>query len=288
VPEIGLKIDAVPGRLNQFLAVVCRLGRLYGQCSELCGVSHGFMPIVVDGVTVPTFSTHVKFLAGALEENLAQAFFRKNLKSLLKNGDTIVNFLYWKDFRFYTQTLDFASSKLLRSSMKDIYARDVFFHYLSFFDLVNRLMEVKEKDVHLDQLRSVLYRGKRPSPILSLVDNFNDEKRKLKSLEAILKCGVDVINNFYSLKSLRSSDDILVRNQDIISDFRKDVHVLEVAAREALIYSGLRLRVLAIFPEAKDCYTFNEDRIGTSDSSMYLLSDISKAVFLDLLTNIKY
>ncbi len=41
VPELGLKIDAVPGRLNQFVSVICRLGRLYGQCSELCGVSHG-------------------------------------------------------------------------------------------------------------------------------------------------------------------------------------------------------------------------------------------------------
>jgi heme/copper-type cytochrome/quinol oxidase subunit 2 len=60
VPELGLKIDAVPGRLNQFVSVICRLGRLYGQCSELCGVSHGFMPIVVDGMQFDSFFNYIQ------------------------------------------------------------------------------------------------------------------------------------------------------------------------------------------------------------------------------------
>jgi cytochrome c oxidase subunit 2 len=47
VPELGIKIDAVPGRLNQVITFIIRPGVYYGQCSELCGVSHGFMPIVV-------------------------------------------------------------------------------------------------------------------------------------------------------------------------------------------------------------------------------------------------
>lgn len=47
VPELGLKIDAVPGRLNQIIAFITVPGVYYGQCSELCGASHGFMPIVV-------------------------------------------------------------------------------------------------------------------------------------------------------------------------------------------------------------------------------------------------
>ncbi len=50
VPEIGIKIDAVPGRVSQFLALIRRPGFFYGQCSELCGVAHGFMPIVVIAV----------------------------------------------------------------------------------------------------------------------------------------------------------------------------------------------------------------------------------------------
>lgn len=45
VPSLGIKLDAVPGRLNQVLCVVKRIGNYYGQCSEICGVDHGFMPI---------------------------------------------------------------------------------------------------------------------------------------------------------------------------------------------------------------------------------------------------
>lgn len=55
VPALGVKIDAVPGRLNQFWIIVDRPGTFYGQCSELCGVNHGFMPIAVDAVVVDSF-----------------------------------------------------------------------------------------------------------------------------------------------------------------------------------------------------------------------------------------
>lgn len=41
VPSLGLKIDAVPGRLNQTSVLVEREGVYYGQCSEICGVHHG-------------------------------------------------------------------------------------------------------------------------------------------------------------------------------------------------------------------------------------------------------
>jgi len=55
VPELGLKIDAVPGRLNQIISFISYPGVFYGQCSELCGASHGFMPIVVVGVEYGKF-----------------------------------------------------------------------------------------------------------------------------------------------------------------------------------------------------------------------------------------
>lgn len=45
IPSLGIKVDAVPGRLNQVSAFIKREGVYYGQCSELCGVNHGFMPI---------------------------------------------------------------------------------------------------------------------------------------------------------------------------------------------------------------------------------------------------
>jgi heme/copper-type cytochrome/quinol oxidase subunit 2 len=60
VPSLGIKTDAVPGRLNQVITIVCKPGVYYGQCSELCGVSHGFMPIVINST-----SEH-KFLANSI------------------------------------------------------------------------------------------------------------------------------------------------------------------------------------------------------------------------------
>jgi heme/copper-type cytochrome/quinol oxidase subunit 2 len=47
VPSFGVKVDAVPGRLNQTSLYLKNTGTFYGQCSELCGVNHAFMPIEV-------------------------------------------------------------------------------------------------------------------------------------------------------------------------------------------------------------------------------------------------
>lgn len=57
VPALGIKIDACPGRLNQTSIFIKRGGVFYGQCSEICGVNHGFMPIVVGGVEMKEFIT---------------------------------------------------------------------------------------------------------------------------------------------------------------------------------------------------------------------------------------
>jgi cytochrome c oxidase subunit 2 len=52
VPSLGIKIDAVPHRINSGIIFLQRTGVFYGQCSEICGVNHGFMPIVVKSVTI--------------------------------------------------------------------------------------------------------------------------------------------------------------------------------------------------------------------------------------------
>lgn len=57
VPSFGVKIDACPGRLNQVSRFVTRPGVFYGQCSEICGVNHGFMPIAVEAMTLPNYFT---------------------------------------------------------------------------------------------------------------------------------------------------------------------------------------------------------------------------------------
>nr|WAB70076.1 cytochrome c oxidase subunit II [Hyla helenae] len=55
VPALGVKTDAIPGRLNQASFLVSRPGIYYGQCSEICGANHSFMPIVVESLPFTEF-----------------------------------------------------------------------------------------------------------------------------------------------------------------------------------------------------------------------------------------
>nr|ACG63728.1 cytochrome oxidase subunit II [Bembidion minimum]ACG63729.1 cytochrome oxidase subunit II [Bembidion minimum]ACG63730.1 cytochrome oxidase subunit II [Bembidion minimum]ACG63731.1 cytochrome oxidase subunit II [Bembidion minimum]ACG63732.1 cytochrome oxidase subunit II [Bembidion minimum] len=55
IPSMGVKIDATPGRLNQTNFFMNRSGYFYGQCSEICGANHSFMPIVIESVPTNTF-----------------------------------------------------------------------------------------------------------------------------------------------------------------------------------------------------------------------------------------
>lgn len=55
VPALGLKIDCVPGRLNQTSVLIQREGVFYGQCSEICGILHSSMPIVIESVNIDKF-----------------------------------------------------------------------------------------------------------------------------------------------------------------------------------------------------------------------------------------
>lgn len=54
-PSLGLKVDAIPGRLNQASTLLQRTGWFYGQCSELCGVYHSFIPICIQSVNLEEF-----------------------------------------------------------------------------------------------------------------------------------------------------------------------------------------------------------------------------------------
>lgn len=55
VPSLGIKCDAYPGRLNQVSTYINREGVFYGQCSEICGILHSSMPIVIESVNLPSF-----------------------------------------------------------------------------------------------------------------------------------------------------------------------------------------------------------------------------------------
>ena len=77
VPAFGIKIDAIPGRLNETWFKATKTGMYYGQCSELCGKDHAFMPIAVRVVTDQEFATWVadakKKFASASTTELASA-----------------------------------------------------------------------------------------------------------------------------------------------------------------------------------------------------------------------
>nr|WGW14671.1 cytochrome c oxidase subunit II [Rhodosorus marinus] len=55
IPSLGIKIDAIPGRLNQAAIIISRSGSYYGQCSEICGTNHGFMPINIEATSLKQY-----------------------------------------------------------------------------------------------------------------------------------------------------------------------------------------------------------------------------------------
>nr|ARH54145.1 cytochrome c oxidase subunit 2 [Bromius obscurus] len=55
IPSLGVKIDGTPGRLNQISLLTSRPGLYFGQCSEICGANHSFMPIVIESITPKFF-----------------------------------------------------------------------------------------------------------------------------------------------------------------------------------------------------------------------------------------
>jgi cytochrome c oxidase subunit 2 len=66
VPAFWIKLDAVPGRLNETSFTIEKPGLYFGQCSELCGARHGFMPIAVEAVPPAEFAAWVKAKGGTM------------------------------------------------------------------------------------------------------------------------------------------------------------------------------------------------------------------------------
>lgn len=59
IPSLGIKVDAIPGRLNYLVSLVQSYGVYYGQCSEICGANHRFMPICAEFVSIDSFISHI-------------------------------------------------------------------------------------------------------------------------------------------------------------------------------------------------------------------------------------
>jgi cytochrome c oxidase subunit 2 len=73
VPSLWFKLDAVPGRLNEKSLTITKPGVYFGQCSELCGARHGFMPIAVEALPPEKFAAWVKAQGGQMPGEAAAA-----------------------------------------------------------------------------------------------------------------------------------------------------------------------------------------------------------------------
>lgn len=60
IPSLGVKVDGTPGRLNQTNFLINRPGLFFGQCSEICGANHSFIPIVIERVNLNNFINWIK------------------------------------------------------------------------------------------------------------------------------------------------------------------------------------------------------------------------------------
>lgn len=127
VPSLGIKVDAVPGRLNTVSMYIMELGHYYGQCSELCGVNHGFMPIEIFCVDMVGFSIYKAALASKIvtkdiittqidsytkwnllqqREDYINSLYERNL--ITKQPQTVEKFIYYKrsvDVRFLEKVI---------------------------------------------------------------------------------------------------------------------------------------------------------------------------------------
>uniref|UniRef100_T1RK52 Cytochrome c oxidase subunit 2 n=1 Tax=Prociphilus pini TaxID=396701 RepID=T1RK52_9HEMI len=60
IPSLGIKMDAIPGRMNQINLFMNRPGMYFGQCSEICGINHSFMPIQIEAIKMNKFIYWIK------------------------------------------------------------------------------------------------------------------------------------------------------------------------------------------------------------------------------------
>lgn len=83
IPSFGIKMDAIPGRLNQVLLTTPYFGTSWGQCSELCGVNHGFMPIEIRSIPYEDFSPYIKILIKSYINIFTSKYFSLNFLKII-------------------------------------------------------------------------------------------------------------------------------------------------------------------------------------------------------------
>ena len=82
VPSLGVKMDAIPGRLNETYFYIEKPGMYYGQCSELCGPGHGFMPISIKAVSEDDFVAWLDFAKKEFVSNSESMDYVQNMNNV--------------------------------------------------------------------------------------------------------------------------------------------------------------------------------------------------------------
>jgi len=161
IPSLGLKVDAVPGRLNQLSCYINRPGIFYGSCSELCGANHAFMPleaVTVIMCTIPIVG--VLFNDGIGEFYFTVRYEQRYFKRsgiilgtmrryhpngyLMKADDTFFSF-YYTDFYYYSPELDKANVYRLRVDIVRVYYHDPDDHPVLLNWLKRKWKELRQK-----------------------------------------------------------------------------------------------------------------------------------------------
>ena len=89
VPDLAVKQDAIPGFINDSWAIIEEPGTYRGQCAELCGKDHGFMPIVVEAVTQPEYEAWLASKKAEAEAAAAMAEQEFSMQDLIARGETV-------------------------------------------------------------------------------------------------------------------------------------------------------------------------------------------------------
>jgi heme/copper-type cytochrome/quinol oxidase subunit 2 len=111
MPEFGLKLDAIPGRINQFSFLINKNGMFYGQCSELCGVGHAFMPISIYAIDKAFFFDTMQNLVDA--GSYSSKIYYDLTHQKLSKADALDNFFFSEDNALSSEFNEFVPSKSL-------------------------------------------------------------------------------------------------------------------------------------------------------------------------------
>lgn len=96
LPSFGIKMDGIPGRINQILLITPFFGTVWGQCSELCGINHGFMPIELRMVGLIEFKEYINLMLLSYIEEMNKTFLKTHSYSGFVLSLDLANLVtYW-------------------------------------------------------------------------------------------------------------------------------------------------------------------------------------------------